>query len=346
MNNAMPLLALTLLLAIHITACDYWSPTQPPTRPSESSYSSRRSQRIFLDEGTRFNENSHFTIALRNWPASTVDAIYFLPINEATGFGHIDHSEERTYVFVRPAAGSAVLCRDDGQAIDGFQPNPAFAEVCIVDGQITLRKKQGYSFKDNPASLRIVSTTNVRTYQGSDFDILLRTGVLVANDTSWFDEKGYLRNKLVDWPASAVDVIYLELLNETTDYGHRDDLEQRIYIFRRTYQGSDFDILLRTGVLVANDTSWFDEKGYLRNKLVVRDLIHFQRIYIFRRPSETSSAVLCRDDGQAIDGFQPNPAFAEVCIADGRITLRKKQGYSFKDNPAFLWVVPVPETPR
>ena len=296
MNNAMPLLALTLLLAIHITACDYWSPTQPPTRPSESSYSSRRSQRIFLDEGTRFNENSHFTIALRNWPASTVDAIYFLPINEATGFGHIDHSEERTYVFVRPAAGSGVLCRDDGQAIDGFQPNPAFAEVCIVDGQITLRKKQGYSFKDNPASLRIVSTTNVRTYQGSDFDILLRTGVLVANDTSWFDEKGYLRNKLVDWPASAVDVIYLELLNETTDYGHRDDLEQRIYIFRR--------------------------------------------------PSAAGSAVLCRDDGQAIDGFQPNPAFAEVCIADGRITLRKKQGYSFKDNPAFLWVVPVPETPR
>ena len=296
LSNAMPLLALTLLLSIHITACDYWSPTQPPTQPSESSYSSRRSQSIFLDGGTRFNENGHFTIALRNWPASTVDAIYFLPINEATGFGHIDHSEERTYVFVRPEAGSAGLCHDDGQAIDGFQPNPAFAEVCIVDGQITLRKEQGYSFKDNPASLRIISTTNVRTYQRSDFDILLRTGVLVANDTSWFDEKGYLRNKLVDWPASAVDVIYLELLNETTDYGHRDDLEHRIYIFRR--------------------------------------------------PSETSSAVLCRDDGQAIDGFQPNPAFAEVCIADGRITLRKKQDYSFKDNPAFLWVVPVPDTPR
>ena len=89
MNNAMPLLALTLLLAIHITACDYWSPTQPPTRPFESSYSSRRSQSIFLDEGTRFNENGYFTIAIRNWPASTVDAIYFLPVNEATGFGHI-----------------------------------------------------------------------------------------------------------------------------------------------------------------------------------------------------------------------------------------------------------------
>ena len=297
MNNAMPLLALTLLLAIHITACDYWSPTQPPTRPFESSYSSRRSQSIFLDEGTRFNENGYFTIAIRNWPASTVDAIYFLPINEATGFGHIDHSEERTYVFVRPSeTSSAVLCRDDGQAIDGFQPNPAFAEVCIADGQITLRKKQDYSFKDNPASLRVVSTTEVRTYQRSDFDILFETAVIIANDTSWFDEKGYLRNKLVDWPASAVDVIYLELLNEATDYGHRDDLEQRIYIFRR--------------------------------------------------PSETSSAVLCRDDGQAIDGFQPNPAFAEVCIADGQITLRKKQDYSFKDNPAFLWVFPVPETPR
>ena len=295
MNNAMPLLALTLLLAIHITACDYWSPTQPPTRPFESSYSSRRSQSIFLDEGTRFNENGYFTIAIRNWPASTVDAIYFLPVNEATGFGHIDHSEERTYVFGRPSE-SAVLCRDDGQAIDGFQPNPAFAEVCIADDQITLRKKQGYSFKDNPASLRVVSTTEVRTYQRSDFDILFETARIIANDTSWFDEKGYLRNKLVDWPASAVDVIYLELLNEATDYGHRDDLEQRIYIFRR--------------------------------------------------PSETSSAVLCRDDGQAIDGFQPNPAFAEVCIADGGITLRKKQDYSFKDNPAFLWVFPVPQTPR
>ena len=300
----MPLLAFTLLLAIHITACDYWSPTQPPTRrssepptrPPESSYSSRRSQSIFFDGDTRFNANGHFTIALRNWPASTVDAIYFLPISEATGFGHIDHSEERTYVFVRPEAGSAVLCRDDGRAIDGFQPNPAFTEVCIVDGGITLRKKQGYSFKDNPASLRVVSTTEVRTYQRSDFDILLETARIIANDTSWFDEQGYLRNKLVDWPASAVDVIYFELLNETTDYGHRDDLKQRIYIFRR--------------------------------------------------PSEAESAVLCRDDGQAIDGFQPNPAFAEVCIVDGGITLRKKQDYSFKDNPVFLWVFPVPQTPR
>ena len=168
-----------------------------------------------------------------------------------------------------------MLCRDDGQAIDGFQPNPAFAEVCIVDGQITLRKEQGYSFKDNPASLRVVSTTNVRTYQRSDFDTSLeKTGVLVANDTSWFDEKGYLRNKLVDWPASAVDVIYLELLNEATDYGHRDDLEQRIYIFRR--------------------------------------------------PTAAGSAVLCRDDGQAIDGFQPNPAFAEVCIVRWRNNLAQK----------------------
>lgn len=297
LSNAMPLLALTLLLTIHITACDYWSPTQPPTRPSESSYSSRRSQSIFFDEGTRFNENGYFTIALRNWPASTVDAIYFLPINEATGFGHLDRSEHRIYVFVRLSeVESAVLCRDDGQAIDGFQSNPAFAEVCIVDGQITLRKERGYSFKDNPASLRVASTTEVKTHQRSDFDILLETARIIANDTSWFDEKGYLRNKLVDWPASAVDVIYLELLNETTDYGHRDDLKQRIYIFRR--------------------------------------------------PSEAESAVLCRDDGQAIDGFQPNPAFAEVCIADGGITLRKKQDYSFKDNPVFLWVFPVPQTPR
>ena len=300
----MPLLALTLLLAIHITACDYWSPTQPPTRqssapptrPSELSYSSRRSQSIFLDGGTRFNENGHFTIALRNWPASTVDAIYFLPINEATGFGHIDHSEERTYVFARPEAGSAGLCRGDGQAVDGFQPNPAFAAVCIEDGQITLRKKQNYSFKDNPASLRVVSTTEVRTYQRSDFNVLLEVWVIISNDNLWFDEKGYLQNKLVDWPASAIDAIYLEPLNKATAYGHRDHLEQRIYIFRR--------------------------------------------------PPEAGSAVLCRDDGQAIDGFQPNPAFAAVCIEDGQITLRKKQNYSFKDNPASLWVFPVPNTPR
>ena len=56
--------------------------------------------------------------------------------------------------------------------------------------------------------------------------------------------------------------------------------------------------------------------------------------------------MLCRDDGRAIDGFQPNSTFAEVCIVDGGITLRKKQDYSFKDNPVFLWVFPVPQTPR
>ena len=33
--------------------------------------------------------------------------------------------DQRIYIFVRPS-GPAVLCRDDGQAIDGFQPNPAF----------------------------------------------------------------------------------------------------------------------------------------------------------------------------------------------------------------------------
>ena len=285
--QTMPLLILTLLLAIHITACDYWSPTQS----FESSDSPRWPLRVFLDGDTRFNESRHLTLFVWNWPASTVDAIYFLPINEATRYGQ-DTPEHRIYVFVRPSeAEPAMLCRDDGQAIDGFQPNPAFAEVCIVDGQITLRKKQGYSFKDNPASLRIIPIVE-EPYRQSEF--LVTTGIRLTSDTSlWFDEDNLTRD-LVNWPASAVDKIYLEPLNEATGYGNRNDLEHRIYIFVR--------------------------------------------------PSE--SAVLCRNDGQAIDGFQPNPAFAEVCIVDGQITLRKKQGYSFKDNPAFLWVAPVPKTPR
>ena len=285
----MPFLILPLLLAIQITACDYWSPTQSFESPDVP----RQSQRIFLGDDTRFNESRHFSLTLWTWPASAVDAIYFLPINEATGYG-IDDPDYRIYVFVRPSeVESAVLCRDDGQAIDGFQPNPIFAESCIVDGQITLRKKQDYSFKDNPVSLRIIPIVE-EPYRRSEF--LVTTGIRLTSDTSLrFDEDNLIRD-LVNWPASVVDEIYLVPLNEATDYGHRYSPDQRIYIFRR--------------------------------------------------PSEVESAVLCRDDGQAIDGFQPNPAFAEVCIADGRITLRKKQGYSFKDNPAFLWVAPVPETPR
>ena len=282
-NDAMPFLILTLLLAIHLTACDYWSPTQS----FESPDSPRRSRRVFLDNNTRFNESRHLTLLVWNWPTSAVDAIYFLPLNEATAYGHIDNPEERIYVFTQPSeAESAVLCRDDGQAIDGFQPNPAFAEVCIVDGQITLHKKQDYSFKDNPVSLRVMPI-NIRTYQRSEF--LPRTGTLLSSDIS----DNLIRN-LVNWPARAVDKIYLEPLNEATGYGHRDDLEHRIYVFVR--------------------------------------------------PS--GPAVLCRDDGQAIDGFQPNPAFSEVCIVDGQITLHKKQDYSFKDNPVFLWVAPIPKTPR
>ena len=285
--QTMPFLILTLLLAIHITACDYWSPTQS----FESPDSPRRLRRVFLNDDTRFNESRHLTLHVWNWPTSAVDAIYFLPINEATGYG-IDDPDYRRYVFVRSSgAEPAVLCRDDGQAIDGFQPNPAFAEVCIVDGQITLRKKQNYSFKDNPVSLRIIPIVE-EPYRRSEF--LVTTGIRLTSDTSLrFDEDNLIRD-LVNWPASAIDKIYLAPINEATDYGHRYDPDQ-----------------------------W---------------------IYIFVRPSEP--ATLCRDDGQAIDGFQPNPAFAEVCIVDGRITLRKKQNYSFKDNPAFLWVAPVPETPR
>ena len=283
----MSFLILTLLLAIHITACDYWSPTQS----FESPDSPRRARRIFLYDDTRFNESRHLTLLVWNWPTSAIDAIYFLPINEATRYG-TDNPNHRIYVFVRPSeAGSAMLCRDDGQAIDGFQPNPAFAEVCIVDGQIILRKKQDYSFKDNPVSLRIIPIVE-EPYRRSEY--LVTTGMRLTSDTSLqFDEDGFIRSP-VSWPASAVDKIYLVPLNEATNYGHR--------------YSSD------------------------------------QRIYIFVRPPEPT--VLCRDDGRTIDGFQPNPAFAEVCIVDGRITLRKKQDYSFKDNPVSLLVAPVPKTPR
>ena len=284
----MSFLILTLLLAIQITACDYWSPTQS----FESSNVPRWPERVFLGDDTRFSESRHFTLPIRNWPAGDVDAIYFLPINEATNYGQ-DSPDHRIYVFVRPSeAEPAMLCRDDGQTIDGFQPNPAFTEVCIVDGQITLRKKQDYSFKDNPISLRIIPIVE-EPYRRSEF--LVTTGIRLTSDTSlWLDEDGFIRGP-VSWPTNAVDKIYLVPLNEATNYGH----------------------------------------GYSPDD---------QRIYIFVRPSEP--AVLCRDDGQAIDGFQLNSAFAEVCIVDGRITLRKKQDYSFKDNPAFLWVDPVPNTPR
>ena len=284
----MSFLTLTLLLVIHITACDYWSPTQS----FESPDSPRRPRRVFLDDDTRFNENRHLTLLVWNWPTSAVAAIYLLPTSEATRYGN--NPEHGIYVFMRPSeAGSAMLCRDDGQAIDGFQPNPVFEEVCIVDGRITLRKKQDYSFKDNPAFLWVIPIVE-EPDRRSEF--LLTTGIrLTSNTFLWFDEDKLIEKKViqgpVSWPASAVDKIYLEPLNEATGYGNRE-----------------------------------------------------HRIYIFVRPPEPT--VLCRDDGRAIDGFQPNPVFEKVCIVDGRITLRKKQDYSFKDNPVFLWVAPVPKTPR
>ena len=253
----MSFLILTLLLAIQITACDYWSPTQSFESPDIP----REPKRVFIGDDTRFNESRHFSLMLWNWPASAVDAIYFLPLNETTGYG-IDDPDYRIYVFVRSSeAKPAVLCRDDGQVIDGFQSNPAFAEVCIVNGQITLRRKQDYSFKDNPVSLRIIPTVE-EPYRRSEF--LVTTGIRLTSDTSLRFEEGGVIRSLVNWPASAVDKIYLAPINEATDYGHRHDPDQ-----------------------------W---------------------IYIFVRPSEP--AVLCRYDGQAIDGFQPNPAFAEVCIVD------------------------------
>ena len=158
----MSFLILTLLLAIQITACDYWSPTQS----FESSNGPRWRERVFLGDDTRFSESRHFTLPIRNWPAGDVDAIYFLPINEATSYGQ-DSPDHRIYVFVRPSeVEPAMLCRDDGQAIDGFQPNPAFTEVCIVDGRITLRKKQDYSFKDNPAFLWVDPVPNTPRLTG------------------------------------------------------------------------------------------------------------------------------------------------------------------------------------
>ena len=163
LSDAMSFLILTLLLAIQITACDYWSPTQS----FDSSDVPRQPERVFLGDDTRFNESRHFSLMLWNWPASAVDAIYFLPINEATGYG-LDDPDYRIYVFVRSSeAEPAVLCRDDGQVIDGFQPNPVFVEVCIVDGQITLRKKQDYSFKDNPAFLWVAPVPNTPRPTGS-----------------------------------------------------------------------------------------------------------------------------------------------------------------------------------
>lgn len=200
MNNEMPFSILTLLLVIHITACDYWSPTQS----FDSSDVPRRPERVFLGDDTRFNESRHLTLPITYWPASAVDAIYFLPINEATGYG-IDDPDYRIYVFVRSSdAEPAMLCRDDGQAIDGFQPNPAFAEVCIVNGQVTLRKKQGYSFKDNPVSLRIIPIVE-KPYRRSEF--LVTTGIQLTSDTSLRFEAGGVIRSLVNWPASAVEAV-------------------------------------------------------------------------------------------------------------------------------------------
>ena len=273
-----------------MTACDYWKPTQS----FESPDSPRDPRSIFLDDDSAFDESRYLTLLFWNWPAGAVEEIFFLPVTAGTGYGHRPYGKNREFVFMRPSRDEpAVLCREDGQAIDGFQPNPAFEEVCIVDGRVTLRKKKEYSFEDNPVSLRI-TPINTRPWRPSEF--LNTTGIFLDSDDSLrFDEGGVIRD-LLNWPASAVDDIYLEPITEETGYGHR-------------------------------STSWI-------------------RIYIFIRPQEVPFPVLCRDDGKAIDGFQPNPAFSEVCIVDGGITLRKKQGYSFKDNPAFLWVAPVPGTPR
>ena len=273
-----------------MTACDFWRPTQS----FESPGSPRSQRRVFLDDDTAFDESRSLTLLFWNWPAGAVEEIFYLPVIASTGFGHRPYGENREFVFMRPSRDeSAVLCREDGQAIDGFRPNPAFEEVCIVDGRVTLRKKQEYSFEDNPVSLS-VTPINTRPWRPSEF--LNTTGIFLDSDDSIrFDESGVIRD-FVNWPASAVDKIFLKPITEETGYGHRSTYEQRIYIFIR--------------------------------------------------PQEVPFPVLCRDDGIPIDGFQPNPAFEEVCIVDDDIILQKKQGYSFKDNPAFLWVAPVPGTPR
>ena len=286
----MPLLTLALLAAVHMTACDYWKPTQSFEFPE----SPRRQRSIFLDDDSVFDGSRYLTLLFWNWPSGAVKEIFYLPITAGTGYGHSPYGENREFVFMRPPQDeSAVLCREDGQEIDGSQPNPAFEEVCIVDGRVTLRKKQEYSFEDDPVSLW-VTPINTRPWRPSEF--LNTSGILLDSDDSLrFDEDGVIRD-LVNWPASAVDKIFLEPITEESGYGHR-------------------------------SADW-------------------QRIFIFIRPSEDPFPVLCRDDGRPIDGFQPNPAFSEVCIADDGITMQKRQGYSFKDNPAFLWVAPVPDTPR
>ena len=286
----MPLLILTFLAAVHMAACDYWKPTQS----FESPESPRNPRHVFIDDDSAFDGSRYLTLLFWNWPAGAVDEVYFYPVNASTSYGYGGGVENRNFVFMRPSqAEPAVLCREDGQAVDGFQPNPAFEEVCIADGRVTLRKKKEYSFEDNPVLLW-VSPIKTRPWRPSEF--LNTSGILLASDDSLrFDEGGVIRD-LLNWPASAVDKIFLEPITEETGYGHRSTYEQRIYIFIR--------------------------------------------------PFEDPFPVLCRDDGVPIDGYRQNPAFAEVCIADGGVTLRKKQGYSFKDNPAFLGVAPVPDTPR
>ncbi len=284
----MSLVILTLMAAVHMTACDYWKPTQS----FESPESPRSPRRVLIDDDSAFDVSRYLTLLIWNWPAGAVDEIYFYPVNAGTGYGHRGSVEDREFVFTRPSREEpAVLCREDGQAIDGFRSNPAFEEICIVDGLVTLRRKKEYSFEDDPVLLW-VTPVNTRSWRRSEF--LYTTGILLDSDDSpWFEEGGVIRNYL-NWPASAVDRIYLRPINEETGYGYR-------------------------------STS---------------------RLYIFIRPREDPFPLLCRDDGKPIDGFQQNPAFSEVCIADRGITLRKKQDYSFKENPAYLYVAPVPGTPR
>jgi len=68
----MPFLTLTLLLAIHIAACDYWKPTQPFGSPD----SPRQSQHFLISDDTRFNDSGHITLTF-DWPPSAVNTIYF-----------------------------------------------------------------------------------------------------------------------------------------------------------------------------------------------------------------------------------------------------------------------------
>ena len=101
-----------------------------------------------------FDDEDYLTVPLALWRSNDVKEIYFIPLDESTDYGHTSYPDQRTYVFIKPA-DFGELCRKDGVDVNGFQENDVFEELCILDGEVTLRKKKGFSFKENPKVLSI-----------------------------------------------------------------------------------------------------------------------------------------------------------------------------------------------